>query len=170
MSIDRRIVSILHYNGINDVNKVEKFIGTNGENYYEILIDGKIEKLKIPGVEYFEIPTVKDLESKIEQVNKNIEKLESFTNNLEEVIESIKDSTKDQLFTTTIIEEQKISFEEELEKTEKENEKILESLKETKPKTPKKPKPRTPKLSEKKIEIIESKNTDDDINDFLTTI
>jgi len=51
MSIDRRIVSILYHNGIEDVNKVEKFIGENN-NYYEIIIDGELKKLIIPGYEY----------------------------------------------------------------------------------------------------------------------
>lgn len=195
MSIDRRIVSILYFNGIKDVNKVEKFIGENN-GYYEIIVNGDLKKLKIPGfnyetsseeflkagmvdinsaikkvpginivsivkneekntnienLEYFEIPTVKDLESKIEQVNKNIEKLEYST-----------DSTKDQFE-----EIQKTSFEEEIEKTEKENEEVLKSLKETKSK-PKKS--RSPKLSDKKIEIVDTKNIDDDLTDFINTI
>lgn len=50
MSIDRRIVSILYFNDIN-INKVEKFLGEK-DNYYEVIVDGEIKKLKIPGKEY----------------------------------------------------------------------------------------------------------------------
>jgi hypothetical protein len=155
MSIDRRMVSILLQNNI-EVNKVEKFIGINKENYYEIMINGKVEKLKIPGVDYSkyekEISTVEHLENQVKQLDKNIEKLESFTN-IEDVVEHIK---KDQLKTPK---EEAISFEEELEKTEKENQEILEVLKkDTKPKT---------KRSKK---IIKTKNTDDEVDDFLDTI
>ena len=167
MSLDRRIVSILYFNGIDDVNKVEKFIGENN-GYYEIIINGEFKKLQIPGIDYFEIPTVEYLEEKIEQVNKNIGQLESqsFTNNLEDVIESIKESDN-QYFTTTIVTEikeipkEENSFEKELEKTEEENKKVLETIK-------KEIKPR--KRSNKKIEIIESKKLDDDIDDFIDFI
>ena len=50
MSIDRRIVSILYFNDIN-INKVQKFLGEK-DNYYEVIVDGEIKKLKIPGKEY----------------------------------------------------------------------------------------------------------------------
>jgi len=53
MSIDRRIVSILYYNDITDVNSVEEFIGENN-GYYEVKVNGIINKLKLPGENYFE--------------------------------------------------------------------------------------------------------------------
>ena len=189
------MVSILHYNGIYDPTKIEKFLGKN-EDYYEVMIDGKIEKLKIPNFQHIEeglqkklgkihkfeeieeivLPSIEELESQIKQLDKNIEKLEkleSFTNNLEEVVEHIK---KDHplLVTTKIIKipvvpkEEVVSFEDELKKSEIENEEFLESVKkEVKPKTKKVTKPKT-----KKIEAIESKEKkiDDDINDFIDTI
>jgi len=51
MSIDRRIVSILYYNNITDINNVEEFIGEKN-GYYDIKINGKIKSLKIPDNEY----------------------------------------------------------------------------------------------------------------------
>ena len=203
MSLDRRIVSILYYNGIDDVKKVEKFIGEK-EGYYEIMLDGKLMKLKIPGVEYFEIPTVEDLESKIKKLDGNIEKLnKTFPEVLETVVESAR---KEQLFVVTEIKitndsgsfgvigdtirpninlspgisgtsgvysdtpihmkKEEISFEEEMKKDEEEKKEVLKSIKkETKPR-----KPRSPKLSDKKIEIIETKNIDDEFNDFIDSI
>jgi hypothetical protein len=92
MGLDRRIVSILYYNDINDINKIEKFIGENKDHLYEVIINGKVEKLKIPGYEYneseklFEETEIQiNLESikkpKEAKKEKNIEKLESFANN-----------------------------------------------------------------------------------------
>ena len=53
MAIDRRIVSILYYNGITDVNEIDKFIGeSNG--YYQVEINGEIKNLEIPGFHYNE--------------------------------------------------------------------------------------------------------------------
>lgn len=176
MSIDRRIVSILHFNNISDVNSVEKFLGTNEENYYEVIINGKVEKLKIPDVKYSEVvqEEVKlDVIKPIKTTKKVIEKLDSFTNNLEDVVETIKKS-ESELFTTTIVTEikeipiEEDFFEEELKKTEVENNEILETIKKVKPKTVSK-KAKSPKLSDKKI--VESKEKmDDDIDDFINTI
>ena len=53
MPVDRGIIAILYYNKITDIDKVEDFIGENN-GYYEIKIDGKIEKLKIPDHSYIE--------------------------------------------------------------------------------------------------------------------
>jgi len=46
MSLDRRVVSILQYNGI-DVNEVEEFLGVKN-NCYEIIMKGEKTQLKIP--------------------------------------------------------------------------------------------------------------------------
>lgn len=182
MSIDRRIVSILYYNGITDVENVEKFIGEK-DSYYEIIINGELKKLKIPGFNYtnkeftseeflksdeIDIVPVKVKKPKEKKIIENLEPL----NNLESIAEKIEEETNElftarvEIKTEEILENvKKLSFEEDLERTEKENEEILKSLETKKPK-----KPRVPKLSEKKIEIIESKKIDDDIDDFLTTI
>ena len=66
MSIDRRIVSILYYNNITDINKVDEFIGENN-GYYDIKINGKIKSLKIPDNEY-----TKSLKNKNTKIETNI--------------------------------------------------------------------------------------------------
>jgi hypothetical protein len=175
MSIDRRIVSILYYNNINDVNMVEKFIGINKENYYEVIINGKVEKLKIPGKEYFEkvqeevkLDSPKPIKTKKKQIEK-LETLDSFTNNLKDVVEVIKKS-ESELFTTTIVTEikeipkdEEFSFEEELKKTEVENNEVLEKINEKEIKIKK------PKFV-KKSKNVSTKKLDDDIDDFIDSI
>ena len=139
MSIDRRILSILYSNGINDVNAIEKFLGENN-NYYEVIINGKLEKLKIPGKIYTEV-----FQEKIKKEEKpkkeKITKLETISN-LEEIVKEIKKEEELVVVVTKIVEKQ-------LDKTAK-------SKKVTKPKP------------EKKIEIV--KNLDDDINDFIDSV
>ena len=51
MAIDRRILSILYYNGITDVNMINSFIGES-HGYYQIEINGIIKNLKIPNFIY----------------------------------------------------------------------------------------------------------------------
>jgi hypothetical protein len=92
MSLDRRIVSILYHNGITDVSKVEKFIGENN-NYYEVVIDGKIEKLKIPGNIYNE-DLVEDLTQKLKELGvllKDITELNPETEEEKNLIKEVDD-------------------------------------------------------------------------------
>lgn len=161
MGLDRRLVAILFYNGINDVTRVEKYLGRK-DDYLEVIIDGKLEKLKIPGILYPD--NIISTEFEIEKTDKNVlEKMETFTNNLEEVVESIKKSEND-LFTTKIVTETKeLSFEEELEKTEKENQEVLKSIKKEKPKIEK-------KTEKRKTKIVELKELDNDIDNFIDSI
>ena len=51
MGLDRRILSILYYNDIVDVNDVEKFVGEE-KGYYIVVVKGETKKLKVPGVNY----------------------------------------------------------------------------------------------------------------------
>jgi hypothetical protein len=101
MSLDRRIVSILYYNNIFDVNSVEEFIGEKN-NFYEIKIDGKIMKLEIPnkGFEFNEViesvNNNKLLSSKIEIIDvDNMPQLETLQQNLEtQKVENIEEKVK----------------------------------------------------------------------------
>ena len=166
MGLDRRLVAILFHNGINDVTKVEKYLGRK-DDYLEVIIDGQLQKLKIPGILYPE-----DIPSENEKNIEYVEKSDSFANNLEDVVELIKKS-ENELFTvtttTTIIEEEN-SFEEELKKTELENQEVLKSIKkETKEKL--KPQTKVEKKSEKKkIKNIEPKELDDEIDNFIDSV
>jgi hypothetical protein len=192
MSIDRRIVSILYYNGITDVEKVEKFLGENGY-YYEIIIGGEVKKLKIPGIDYpsetLELEEVEILDEISDEtiedepieyeipIEEHLEKENDFV--FPDSIDSAVESAKNQNFTTTVetytfseeiktkLEEIKDTFEDELEKSEIEKKEILEKITEEPVKSKKK---KTPKISEKKIKIIESKEIDDDIDDFINTL
>lgn len=99
MSLDRRIVSILYYNNIFDVNSVEEFIGEKN-NFYEIKIDGKIMKLEIPnkGFEFNEViesvNNNKLLSSKIEIIDV-VPQLETLQQNLEtQKVENIEEKVK----------------------------------------------------------------------------
>ncbi|MCK9417110.1 hypothetical protein M0Q97_10680 [Candidatus Dojkabacteria bacterium] len=139
MSLDRRIVSILYYNNIFDVNSVEEFIGEKN-NFYEIKIDGKIMKLEIP--------------------NKGIE--------FNDVVESAKNnnllSTKIDIINVCQLE----TLEQNLEKIEqlgKVEEKVEEKVEVEKVKVEKAKKP-NPKISNKKIQIVDSKKVDNDFDDF----
>ena len=183
MSLDRRIVAVLYFNDLYDINSVENFTRIN-EDYYEAIVNGKLEKLKVPGKDYFvdieELPEVK------EKVKTSIKKKEAFVQKpIEEQFITVEDEIKKEpIFTKTItqfmdkekiteivvnevydeiVNKNEISFEEELEKTEKENKKFLEEIKPEKNK-------KNNKVSERKLKIIESKKIDDDINDFIDSI
>ena len=161
MGLDKRLIAILFHNGINDVTRVEKYLGRK-DDYLEVIIDGQLEKLKIPGIIYPEdIPSVEYLESKIKETEKN--KLDSVTNNLEDVVETVSEiCVGDVRLDRTLKEIKDSSFEEELKKTELENQKVLKSIKE-KTKTEK-------KSVKKKIKNIETKEVDDNIDDFIDSI
>ena len=143
MSLDRRIVSILYYNNIFDVNNVEEFIGEKN-NFYEIKIGGKIMKLEIPkkGIEFTEvIESAKNnnlLTTKIEIIDEDIlpqpeilqQNLETLQQNLEtQKVENIEEKVK------------------------------IEKIKKT-----------NPKISNKKIQIVDSKKVDDDFDSFINII
>lgn len=141
MSLDRRIVSILYYNNIFDVNSVEEFIGEKN-NFYEIKIDGKIIKLEIPNkdynpekivIEFNDLPSKQYLDDKLIELTKNYDAIKE--NQILKVTES---------------------FDEDLEKTEIEKKIILEKGKKA-----------NPKISSKKIQIVDSKKIDDDLDDFI---
>jgi hypothetical protein len=170
MSLDRRIVSILYYNNIFDVNKVEEFIGEKN-NFYEIKIGGKIKKLEIPSKEYnpenyfndlnnvtfekrtFIIPvsdiSEQDAKESIKQLmkeyNDDIE-----LNQFDIVVDDIKENKK--LKATE-------SFEKDLKNSEIEKKTILEKSKKS-----------NPKISSKKIQIVDSKKIDDDLDDFINIL
>ena len=91
MTIDRRILSILYYNGIDDANKVEKFIGEN-DNFYEVIIDGELKKLKIPGKDYVEVLFEEVKKSFIEEVK---EIKSDILENINEVITFVKEEVKE---------------------------------------------------------------------------
>ena len=170
MSLDRRIVAVLYFNDLYDINSVENFTRIN-EDYYEAIVNGKLEKLKVPGKDYFvdieELPEVK------EKVKTSVKKKEAFVQKpIEEQFITVEDEIKKEpIFTkieivvnevyNEILPKNEISFEEELEKTEKENKKFLEEIKK-----PEKIK----KVSERKLKIIESKKIDDDIHDFRDSV
>ena len=191
MSLDRRIVSILYYNNIFDVEKIENFTRVN-EDYYEATINGKFEKLKVPGKEYVskidetiytdfdDVHIMNEEEPKVEESKKEIKKkivkkIEEIKKTQESIFKKkkeIADILKNNLVNedgSPYLEEKEIneiSFEDELKNDEKEKEIILEKInEEIKPE-----KPKNPKISGKKLKIVESKNIDDDINDFIDTL
>jgi hypothetical protein len=150
MSLDRRIVTILFQNGISDVTKVEKFLGEK-DNYYEIIIDGELKKLRIPGHQYEEVKEIftvfekeeeKEIEKEIEKEQKYEADLDTFESNVEPIKEK-------QVF------EQK-SFEEELLEAEKESKKLDKLLTKT--------------VITKVTKTKKPKKLDDDIDDFINTI
>jgi len=89
MPVDRGIIAILYYNNITDIDKVEDFIGEKN-GYYEIKINGKIEKLKIPDISYVE--HIEDVED-VEDVIKVIYKEDTYEKELEYELEKIKISS-----------------------------------------------------------------------------
>ena len=92
MTIDRRIVAILYHNGITDVNTIENFIGEH-DNYYEVVIKGKLRKLKIPGYTYNE-DLMEDLTQKLNELEvilKDITELNPETEEEKELIKKIDD-------------------------------------------------------------------------------
>ena len=177
MSLDRRIVSILYYNNIVEVESIEKFTRVN-DDYYEAIINGKFEKLKVPGKEYKMDETIytdfdevhiimNEEEPNVEEPKKEIKKIVKKIEEIKKIQESIFEKKKE---IAVLLKEKEIneilSFEEQLKNDEKEKEIILEKInEEIKP-----DKPKNPKISGKKLKIVESKNIDDDINDFIDTI
>ena len=161
MSIDRRIVSILYYNNIFDIDEVEKFIGEK-DDYYEVIINGEVKNLKIPGKDYFdEISTEYELE-KFPEKEKVAER--SFE---EELLEVEKDAKKFQLFTI----KEEIFFEEEMKKSEEENDLFLEKIKEKEPEVKKISEVKKPEV--KKTSTIKKEKkvvTKKDIDDFMDII
>ena len=185
MSLDRRILSILYHNGIVDVNKVEKFIGENN-NYYEIMIDGKVEKLKIPGNKYDELSKFEienqEKKEKISELLTNIVNPDGTPYIEQELVDKILKIDEEAKVKND--EEVKVdSFEEELKKTEIENTKFLEKTKEIEKEKLEKEKPEIAKPEVKKPEVkkvetktttnkavtkaVKSKNLDNDIDDFI---
>jgi hypothetical protein len=187
MSLDRRIVSILYHNGITDVNKVEKFIGENN-NYYEVIINGKIEKLKIPGSIYLDnYDFFEELADTIqEKSEKFVELLTEIVNPDEKIL--MKERTVEESFleaekSTTLLTTTTLTFEEELEKTDAENNNFLEKLetenkifldeiklpvKEVKKSELKKPEVKKTEVKPvAKTKAVKSKKLDDDIDNFI---
>ena len=182
MSLDRRIVSILYFNGITDVNQVEKFIGENEENYYEVIIDGNLRKLKIPGLEYFEnevyteanfVEELKKSENEKQEILKSFEEpsFEEKLLNAEMESKKIKKPIKKSVDKKTLEEEivkpfyekkQIENFEEELKNSEIEKQEILKSFEES-------PLEEMPKVKKAKVKE-KTKKLDDDINDFIDII
>jgi len=96
MSIDRRIVSILYFNGIMDVEEVQEFLGEKN-GFYEILINDEVKKLKIPS-EDETIFTQYDDELEKEIISKRIEEIkDSIKEVFEEVKENIKEEVKEKV-------------------------------------------------------------------------
>ena len=99
MPIDRRVLSILYHNDIKDANKIEKFIGQN-EKYYEVVMNGEIVKLKIPGVVYDDVVDVNSLKKNlIDKVEKTIELSKDLkkpeTEEQQKIIDEIYDEIED---------------------------------------------------------------------------
>ena len=159
MSIDRRIVSILYHNGIFDVDEVEKFIGEKG-NYYEVVINGKLEKLKIPGNDYID-----DINTEFEDEEKTKYLLEKSRIQREEIAETLsqivnedEEFVKEKILKIEL--EPDISFEEELKKSDDENTAFLEKIKEVKKE------PKSKKIPAKKSKVDKI----DDIDDFMNIL
>jgi vacuolar-type H+-ATPase subunit I/STV1 len=131
--MSKQIVTLLYLNGIRDFSKVENYLGVK-DGYYEITYDGELRKLKMPGVEYIEIPTKEYIDEKIEELDKNIENLEKnefiFPNSLDSAIDSVKNQHTTIKTTTIKITEEFDTFEVELQKNEQENENFLKKNKE----------------------------------------
>ena len=107
MALDRRIVSILYFNGIEDVESVSEFLG-EVDGYFEIKINDEIKKLKIPGKNYTEVESnvilqkPKKLKKEIKDVidvikDKIDEKVENIKENLEEKVEYIKELVQEKV-------------------------------------------------------------------------
>jgi hypothetical protein len=183
MSIDRRIVSILYHNEIFDIEDVEKFIGEN-DNYYEVIIDNELKKLKIPGYKY-DINTENEEKTKIQRA----EIAETLLHIVNE--DNIPYFSEEWVKEKILIIESENSFEEEMKKSDDENAAFLEKIKEDEVKEIfKQPSleemikevKENKKLVATKVEIksntkttkkpknVVIKKTDDDIDDFMNTI
>lgn len=171
MSIDRRIVSILYFNGINDIDKVQAFLGESN-NYYKVIIDGEIKKLKIPGKIYTEIVEETTFEKKL---LKTVE--DSKKENLTENTFTLTENNEKENIDNVMIDETEIetilvkdNFEDKINDFEEllinddviENAKIEESIKKSTKATKT---TKTTKTSKKS-----NKNTDSDVDDFINFI
>jgi hypothetical protein len=141
MGLDRRILSILYYNDIIDVNDVEKFIGEK-DGYYIVVIKGEIKKLKVPGFVY----TEEAVEEKINDVELENE-FEESENIFQTVVDSVKSNSVLSVETYTM---EKIVME---EPAMKEPVVKVEKVK-----------------SDVKTKNKSIKKTDDDIDDFIKSI
>lgn len=171
MSIDRRIVSILYFNGINDIDKVQAFLGESN-NYYKVIIDDEIKKLKIPGKIYTEIVEETTFEKKL---LKTVE--DSKKENLTENTFTLTENNEKENIDNVMIDETEIetilvkdNFEDKINDFEEllinddviENAKIEESIKKSTKATKT---TKTTKTSKKS-----NKNTDSDVDDFINFI
>ena len=193
--MDRRIISILYHNGIFDLDEVEKYVGEK-DNYYEVIIDGELRKLQIPGFVYPNDERRTELKEKMKktvELAKNLREPENEDEQkeLDDIYNDIQDLGK---FLDDIKEKNKIepelenSFEEEMKKSDDENEAFLEKIKKEEVKEFfKQPEleeiikeiKENKKLIETKVEVKTTTKTtkkpklkkpDDDIDDFLNTI
>lgn len=174
MSIDRRIVSILYFNGINDIDKVQAFLGESN-NYYKVIIDDEIKKLKIPGKIYTEIVEETTFEKKLLKTVEDSKKENLTTNTFTLTENTEKENIDNVMIDETEIEtilvkdnfEDKINdFEELLIKDDViENAKIEKSIKKSSKST------KTTKTTKSiKTTKTSNKNTDSDVDDFINLI
>jgi len=158
MGLDRRILSILYFNDIVDVNDVEEFIGEENK-YYIVKVKGEIKKLKVPGVSYDD-----DVfsEFELEQEPPEVEYKDTFVQKTveEELLEAEKESknillsvTKEVVITETVI-DKPVSEEIVLEKIKK----TTEHIKEIKDKKIIEPKKTTTKRTTKKKTTTTKRN------------
>jgi len=192
MSIDRRIVSILYYNDIFDIEDVEKFVGEK-DNYYEIIIDGELKKLKIPGFVYPNDERIMELKEKMKKTVELAKDLREPEN--EEEQKELDDIYNDIQDLGNFLDEIKNSnpvkdfFEDEMKKNDEENAAFLEKMKEDEVKEIFK-QPELEKVVEEikenkklvvtKTEVkvtkpkvtknVKTKKPDIDIDDFMNTI
>jgi len=99
MSIDRRILTILYFNNITDVNQVQKFLGPNGD-YYEVIVDGELKKLKYPEKDYSEVDTniFETIKEKIEEfVEDVVEDVKEFVVEVKEDIVELVDKVEEEV-------------------------------------------------------------------------
>jgi len=109
MSLDRKVLIILNHNGIYDVNTIEKFIGLNN-NYYQVVINGKIVNLKIPGITYSEEILTEELLDEIKDEIKD-EILDEVVNNEVEIKDEIKDEILDEVKDDIFVASETVSYE-----------------------------------------------------------
>ena len=109
MSLDRKVLIILNHNGIYDVNTIEKFIGLNN-NYYQVVINGKIVNLKIPGITYSEEILTEELLDEIKDEIKD-EILDEVVNNEVEIKDEIKDEILDEVKDDIFVVSETVSYE-----------------------------------------------------------
>ena len=96
MPIDRRILSILYFNNIIDVNKIQQFLGEK-DNYYEVKINDEIIKLEIPGYNYNEIiDETNKLNLFLDSLEKS-ENIETLSKEEEKLLQEIKEDIKEEI-------------------------------------------------------------------------